>query len=468
MLGSKLQQAQAEREKASKLVMLKEEERLALQAQLKAEKEKETSQPTMALRSIGDSENFEHELIEERVKSKALQKENKELASDKAALGNKLIDVESELKRVQADMSSQQKEIETLKCAMELSQRQCMGLELELTASKIQLDETSALQENLQSELALFRESVSRLESEKEHISKTSSASILAVKAENSNLIEQLDSANATIVQLERKCSALATQIDEDKSSSKNASVEASELVKKNNELEAALADMTEKNELQEKKIKKLAKLVKRSIAAAKKTSSTKPNDVVPREIIVEDDDNEEDFHRAIESGSRGSVKTSVKTATDGDNDNENHVGIANRVSRMKMEVNLQYHDKVTNEMKSKTVHAEYTGPVVDSKPNGAGMLKFACGDMYLGMFEDGMMSGTGSYVRNKKRRHHKEKKGSKVPKHITTTSDDADNDNNKKEQQPKRHSPALTKKRSYFKGLFNRNEFVHEDVGTK
>ena len=343
-----------------------------------------------------------------------------------------------------------------------------------LTASKSQLDETSALQ-NLQLELALFRESVSRLESEKEHISKTSSASILAVKAENSNLIELLDSANATIVKLERKCSALATQIDEDKSSTNNASVENAELVKKSKELEAALVDMAEKNEIQEKKIKKLAKLVKRSIAAAKKSSSTsptKPNDVVPREIIVEDDDNEEDLHRAFESGSRGPVKTSVKTATNGEDDNENHVGVANRVSRMKMEVNLQYHDKVTNELREKTVHAEYTGPVVDSKPNGAGMLKFACGDMYLGMFEDGMMSGTGSYVRNKKRRHHHKEKGSKVPKHITTTSDVDDNGNNKKEQQTqhqqKRQSPALTKKRSYFKGLFKRNEFVHEDVGTK
>jgi hypothetical protein len=216
---------------------------------------------------------------------------------------------------------------------------------------------------------------------------------------------------------------------------------------------------------MQEKKIKKLAKLVQRSIAAAKKsssTSSTKPNGAIPREITVEDDDNDEDFHHSMESGSRGSVKA----ANDGD-ENENHLG---RVSRMKMEVNLHYHDKITQELREKTVHAEYTGPVVNSKPHGPGMLKFACGDVYLGMFEDGMMSGTGSYVRNKKRRHHTEK-GSKVPKHITTTSrsisDDDDKNNKKKEQQDQ--TPVLTKKkRSYFKGVFNHNEFVHEEGGTK
>jgi hypothetical protein len=53
-------------------------------------------------------------------------------------------------------------------------------------------------------------------------------------------------------------------------------------------------------------------------------------------------------------------------------------------------------------------VKAEYTGPVIvadgddDKKPHGAGMLRFECGDMYLGEFEYGEMAGTGSYVRQR------------------------------------------------------------------
>eukprot|EP00536_Pseudo-nitzschia_multiseries_P010883 jgi/Psemu1/307718/fgenesh1_kg.349_\ len=85
------------------------------------------------------------------------------------------------------------------------------------------------------------------------------------------------------------------------------------------------------------------------------------------------------------------------------------------RVSRMKMDVNLNYRDSSTGEYRQMPARAEYSGPVVDSKPHGAGMLKFECGDMYLGMFENGEINGEGSYITGPKRRR---KRGSLDRKH--------------------------------------------------
>jgi hypothetical protein len=62
------------------------------------------------------------------------------------------------------------------------------------------------------------------------------------------------------------------------------------------------------------------------------------------------------------------------------------------RVSRMKMKVDLRYFNSVMNEYRQLPSKAEYSGPVVDSKPHGEGVMTFENGDMYLGSFEDGTL----------------------------------------------------------------------------
>jgi hypothetical protein len=62
----------------------------------------------------------------------------------------------------------------------------------------------------------------------------------------------------------------------------------------------------------------------------------------------------------------------------------------ADRVSRMPVVMNLRYRDKKTGLECTKEVNAHYSGPLVNSKPHGSGMLRFESGDMYLGEFNDG------------------------------------------------------------------------------
>lgn len=62
------------------------------------------------------------------------------------------------------------------------------------------------------------------------------------------------------------------------------------------------------------------------------------------------------------------------------------------RVYRMKMNIDMCYFDTITNQNREMPAKAEYSGPVVKSKPHGAGVLNFECGDMYLGSFENGTL----------------------------------------------------------------------------
>jgi len=114
------------------------------------------------------------------------------------------------------------------------------------------------------------------------------------------------------------------------------------------------------------------------------------------------------------------------------------HSSSVTRVSRMRMDINLGYHDTKTGEYHQLPARSEYSGPVVDSKPHGAGMLKFECGDMYLGMFENGEINGEGSYITGPKRRR-KDYSGKK-----------------------KKKPPLL------FRGLFNRNTFAPKETNQK
>ena len=56
----------------------------------------------------------------------------------------------------------------------------------------------------------------------------------------------------------------------------------------------------------------------------------------------------------------------------------------------MKINIDMSYFDTKTNKSRKLPAKAEYSGPVVGSKPHGAGMMTFPSGDMYVGTFENG------------------------------------------------------------------------------
>ena len=56
----------------------------------------------------------------------------------------------------------------------------------------------------------------------------------------------------------------------------------------------------------------------------------------------------------------------------------------------MKIAVTLRFRDIISRENRQVRVRAEYSGPIYDRKPDGAGIMRFASGDLYVGMFEKG------------------------------------------------------------------------------
>ena len=60
------------------------------------------------------------------------------------------------------------------------------------------------------------------------------------------------------------------------------------------------------------------------------------------------------------------------------------------RVSQMKIKVDLCYFDSIAKEYRKIPSKAEYSGAVLNSKPHGAGIMKFKSGAIYLGNFEHG------------------------------------------------------------------------------
>ena len=67
------------------------------------------------------------------------------------------------------------------------------------------------------------------------------------------------------------------------------------------------------------------------------------------------------------------------------------------RVYQRDLLLELHYHDKDEKEQ-FYNVSAKYTGPLLEGVPHGPGILRFVCGDMYLGEFEMGEMMGFGAF----------------------------------------------------------------------
>ncbi|KAL3906951.1 MAG: hypothetical protein SGILL_009071, partial [Bacillariaceae sp.] len=124
--------------------------------------------------------------------------------------------------------------------------------------------------------------------------------------------------------------------------------------------LERVNDELQDKVNAQSKKVKKLAKLLKR---------------------VIEEN-----------STPIGKIEMHEGEVVDGDG----------RVARMPITLKLRYRDKISGAMDKMEVSAGYSGPLVDGKPDGPGMLRFESGDIYLGEFKGGEMNGVGSYVRKR------------------------------------------------------------------
>lgn len=74
-----------------------------------------------------------------------------------------------------------------------------------------------------------------------------------------------------------------------------------------------------------------------------------------------------------------------------------------NRVDGMCMHVKLQYRHRISGELREKEVDARYTGPLMDSKPHDSGMLRFHGGDLYICEFRNGVIDGSGSFIRRRR-----------------------------------------------------------------
>jgi hypothetical protein len=67
------------------------------------------------------------------------------------------------------------------------------------------------------------------------------------------------------------------------------------------------------------------------------------------------------------------------------------------------MHVTFTYSDRISGAPSTMSLMAEYTGPVIDGLAHGPGMLRFDCGDLYLGSFDRGsIIKGVGSFIRRR------------------------------------------------------------------
>jgi chromosome segregation ATPase len=321
----------------------------------------------------------------------SLQKDNKELHRNNASLESQLRVMKVTVQKSDSELVAKENDLKLWTLELEKSRKDAMESQLELQTSRTLLAEHTSRERKMDAELKSMTQRL--IETEQELNVR---ASLVAhFGAEKEELNKQLVQANAEIVLLRRDLVeakvklehsvALVSSATEMMASTAREAEDAtvqnqllykthtSDLERQNFTLQQEMVIMREENEKQTVKIRKLAKLLKKTLRE-KAEDKTKPNRSIEKSGIFADND--------VFIGGSSSPSSKYSTSTSSET--------TRRVARMKMQVILQYHDKITKEKKMKEVHAEYTGPLVDSKPHGPGMLKFVCGDMYLGMFHHG------------------------------------------------------------------------------
>jgi hypothetical protein len=213
-----------------------------------------------------------------------------------------------------------------LKIEFEKMQAELTDLELDAVTSQMQLKEKSTQEEDLSAEILFLKQRASDLQ--KDEDAKTTA---IAAERENKTLLGQLDKAAVVINSLQLCIERSKNEYDDNANENKNAAAAVQlETETRIRYLERELERVSSENARQQKKTKKLAKFIKKTI------------------------------------------------------------NCATRVSRMKTAVTLRFRDTISRENRQVRVHAEYSGPICNRKPDGAGIMRFACGDLYVGMFEKG------------------------------------------------------------------------------
>jgi chromosome segregation ATPase len=336
---------------------------------------------------VSSQKDFRNRLEEHKSKVlselEALSVENNYLNAEKTTLEIQLQDMETKLKDSKEELKHRENEIVLLKDGVHGSDRRSMGIELELAASKTRIVNMQAEGIKARSELSVMARSAQELEDKHDHESTVVARNEAKLKSLNEQLLDTksiIDGLHARCVKAEKafedQAEALASE----------ASIKHIDLESRNKELEMEKQQLVKLNESQQKKIKMLGKLMQTFLAEQahnEHESTGVPEVISTRDIAV------------------------AGLETDG----------LHRVTSIHVDVDLRYHDQETDTVCTKLVHAKYTGPLVGTIPHGPGVLKFQGGDLYVGMFEHGKMSNSGtnagSYVRTRK--HHR-----KPPKTVT------------------------------------------------
>jgi hypothetical protein len=280
------------------------------------------------LQSVSDIavHHLERDLNHEQNIAKSLQNENLILVSSCKDLECKVRDTVVDLQKVNDAVENERNDHNILKIEFEKMQAELTDLELDAVTSQMQLKEKSTQEEDLSAEILFLKQRASDLQ--KDEDAKTTA---IAAERENKTLLGQLDKAAVVINSLQLCIERSKNEYDDNANENKNAAAAVQlETETRIRYLERELERVSSENARQQKKTKKLAKFIKKTI------------------------------------------------------------NCATRVSRMKTAVTLRFRDTISRENRQVRVHAEYSGPICNRKPDGAGIMRFACGDLYVGMFEKG------------------------------------------------------------------------------
>jgi chromosome segregation ATPase len=305
-----------------------EVERKRLQSEVD-EAQQETMRVTV-LQSVSDTavQRLERDLSHEQNRAKSLQNENHILASSFQDLESKEREIVVDLQKANDAVENERNDHNVLEIKFEKMQAEFTDLELDAVTSQTQLKEKATQEEDLCAEILFLKQRTNELQKEKDEDSKTTA---IAAESENKNLLVQLDNAAIVINNLQLCLERLKNEINDNANENKNAAAAVQvETENRIRYLERELERVLSENAREQKKTKNLAKFIKKTI------------------------------------------------------------NCATRVSRMKVAVTLRFRDTISRENRQVRVHAEYSGPICNRKPDGAGIMRFACGDLYVGMFEKG------------------------------------------------------------------------------
>jgi chromosome segregation ATPase len=323
------------------------------------------------------AEDLKLDLVLLGQRNNALEEEKSEIDAKVAAVEKELAQLKSEMAHMMAEhkqdlekeaslLSIANTNIERAEDEKSSLQGTVDGLLKEKNELQIKLVETKGMWKNATDQFRRKQKRIQDLEQqlkavEQHRVSLQAECDRLTLLSkENEDVATRLELASTALSQTSQENEAVAKQADVFKQERDLALLAEVGLRK-------VAEDLQQKLDAQTKKVKKLAKILKRTIEKQSEKEANVATVVVPSD----NDEGAEDL------GER-------------------------RVSRMAIVLKMRYQNKNSGSMEQMDVSAEYTGPLVDGKPHGPGMVRFESGDLYLGEFQDGEMNGAGSYIRRR------------------------------------------------------------------